>query len=197
MRTILDQYVNVEVERLTNNIVNKAISKRMVQKKYKDLVLSKTYPSQLFSYDTTIINQMKNDMNEYIQDVLLHLDDGMVEDYFISSRIKSGRFKKTKGRGILCDISIGSLRNSVLFANVGPTIPIKLIFTGQVNSDIDIQVKEYGINNVMIELYLIMKVKEQVSMPLTSEQKEITIRTPISFDIVKGELPKYYGGYLK
>ena len=113
--------------------------------------------------------------------------------YFILDRYKTGKFKKMKN-GIICDISLGTIRNSVLFANIGPTIPIKLSFLGQVNTDIDIKEKEYGINNILIKTYLIVRIKEQATMPISSKRKEIIIRKPISIDIIKGEIPKYYTG---
>ena len=66
----------------------------------------------------------------------------------------------------------------------------------QVKTDVDVKVKEYGINNVMVEIYLIVKVREVVSMPITSDSREIVVREPISIDIVRGNIPNYYGGII-
>ena len=186
---ILKQYIDVEVERLTKNIVNRAVSEKMLSKNY-----GKLYTYELgnnISYDTVKINILKKDITDYVQDVLLDLDNGKIEKYFVSKRIYSGRFKNIK-KGVVCDVSVGSIRGSTLFANVGPTIPIKLVFNGEISSDVDIQAKEYGINNIMIEVYLVIEVKEQIIMPLTSKRKTIKIRIPISVDIVKGSIPEYY-----
>ena len=49
--------------------------------------------------------------------------------------------------GYLCEVNFNSLRNSALFGNVGPSIPIKLSFMGYTHSDVIVHVKEYGINN--------------------------------------------------
>ena len=193
METILKQYVEVEVERITTNIVHKTVQEKIVQGDYdSSFLLNKKDSDNNFSYDTTKINKMKMEITKYVQEALLKLDDGIVDDFFVSNRVKTGRFQKINN-GILCDISVGSLRKSILFANIGPTIPLKLTFTGDVHSDVDIHVKEYGINNVMIEIFLILTVQEQVSMPLTSSRKSVVVKTPVSLDIIRGNVPDYYG----
>ena len=127
---------------------------------------------------------------------MINLDNGNIDNYFISEKIKKSRFKKIKN-GILCDVSIDSIQDFSLFANVSPTIPIKLMFNDQLNSDIDVDIKEYGINNVIIQVYLVIKIKEQIIMPLSSKRSNIVIREPISIDIIRGQLPEYYNNYLK
>lgn len=193
MEVILNQYINVEVERLTNNIVSDAIHKKMKNGKYQNFLI---YENEKISYDTSRINDMLENVTKYVQKVLNHLDDGEIDDFFIPGRVKSGRFHHIRN-GILCDISLGSIRGSSVFANIGPTIPIRLLFTGQVQASIDVQSKEYGINNVLVEMDFVLKIKEQVSMPISSLQKEIIVREPISIDIIKGEVPNYYGGFSK
>ena len=197
MMIILKQYINIEVERLANNIVNKSINEIMANNKYeKFLVIDRENNDiEKISYNTSEINKLTNDVTNYIQKELLKLDDGYVDDFFVSDRLKKGKFKNIKN-GIICDVSLGSIKKSSVFANVGPTIPIKLVFMSQVKTDVDVKVKEYGINNVMVEIYLIVKVREVVSMPITSDSREIVVREPISIDIVRGNIPNYYGGII-
>ena len=38
----------------------------------------------------------------------------------------------------------------------------------------------------------IIVVKEQISMPISSIKKKVSVKIPISMDIVKGEVPSYY-----
>ena len=199
LHVILQQYVDVEVERLTTNIVNKAIHNEMASYPYQDLLIvkqSKNGTIEKIAYDTYKMNQIKNEITVSIQDLLMHLDNGIIDEFFITDRLKTGRFKGISN-GIICDVSIGSIRNSSLFANVGPSIPIKLIFSSQISSDIDLKVKEYGINNALIETFLVVYIKEQVIMPISSKQKTIVFREPIAIDIIKGKVPDYYTGIAK
>ena len=194
--SILKPYMNSEVERLTNNIVNQAIRNKIKNANYSFNKVNQNENSKLFSYDTIMLTKIKDEITAYVQDSFIQLDNGKIDEYFISDRIKTGRFKKVK-HGVICDLTLGSVRGSTLFANVGPAIPIKLSFLGQIQSDIDVDIKEYGINNVLVTIYLIINVKEQISMPFSSDKVDIKVREPIVIDLVQGNIPHYFYDYLK
>ena len=194
VNAILDQYINIEVERLTGNIVNRAVSEVMSSEDYKN-ILQEGLKDGHISYKTQSINKLTDKISLYVHDKLMNLEAGDIPDLFVVDRFRNSKFKKMDN-GILCDISLGSVRNSSLFANVGPTIPIKLTFTGVVNAELDVKIKEYGINNVIVEMDVIVKVREHASMPLTSKRKDIVVKEPISIEIIKGEIPDYYNGVL-
>ncbi len=194
VNAILDQYINIEVERLTGNIVNRAVSEVMSNEDYRN-ILQEGLKDGHISYKTQSINRLTDKISLYVHDKLMNLEAGDIPDLFVVDRFRNGKFKKIDN-GILCDISLGSVRNSSLFANVGPTIPIKLTFTGVVNAELDVKIKEYGINNVIVEMDVIVKVREHASMPLTSKRKDIVVKEPISIEIIKGEIPDYYNGVL-
>ena len=189
INSVLIPYINIEVERLVNNIVTKSINEEMKNINIKDILIN----DENISYDTIKLNEIEKKLDEKIQKELINIDDGLINEYFIPNRVKKGRFKKIRN-GILCDVSIGSIRGSTLFSNVGPTIPIKLLFNTQINSNVDVNVSEYGINNAIIKIYFNLDISEQVSMPLSSKRKTISIKKPIAVDIVRGKIPNYYTG---
>lgn len=192
---IIDQYINMEVERLTNNIVSREVSRIMVESNHNSLLNIEKGNGVIenISYNTKEINLLTDKISKDVHKKLLNLEAGDVEESFLVDSTRGGRFKHIKD-GILCDVSLGSVKGSTLFANIGPKIPIRLTFIGQVNTDVDVKVREYGINNVIIEVDVIVKVTEHASMPLTSKKKEIVVREPISIELIKGEIPDYYNG---
>ena len=146
-------------------------------------------------YDTRYINELSLRLSKAVQDSLLNIEEGNIKDFDFSSKFKVGNYKYIKN-GLLSEISIASIRGSSLFANIGPTIPIKLTFIGDVNVEIKTDIREYGINNVIVELDSIVKVGTQVSMPISSKRQIVEVKTPISIDIIKGDVPNYYNGVL-
>ena len=172
IKNILLPYINVEVERIVTNIITKAINDEM----------------KSINLDENKLTEMENKLDERILSELINIDDGKIDEYFISERVKIGRFKKIKN-GVLCDVSIGSIRGSTLFSNVGPAIPIKLLFSSGLNSNIDIDVSEYGINNAIIKTYFNVEINEQITMPISSKKRKIHIKKIINVDIVKGDIP--------
>ena len=188
INSVLIPYINVEVERLVTNIINNTINDEM-----KNVNVSELLSSSNDSYSVSRINEIENRLSTKIQNKLVNIDDGKVDEFFIPKRVKKGRFKNIKN-GILCDISIGSIRRSTLFANVGPTIPIKLLFGSGINSNMSVETSEYGINNVIIKVYFNADIDTQITMPISSKRKSISIKKMIAIDIIKGEIPDYYTG---
>lgn len=185
IKLVLLPYINVEVERLTTNIVLNALNDEM-----QKIKMDSNF------YSTSKLGEIENRLDKRIMNELINIDDGKIDSYFIPNRVKIGRFKKIKN-GILCDVSIGSIRESTLFANVGPTIPIKLLFNSELNSSIDVDVSEYGINNAIIKVYFKVNISEQINMPISSQRKKIPIKKLIAIDIINGKIPDYYTGLIK
>ena len=188
---IFDSYIDEEVKRLITNIVNDSLYKIKYDNNFEVLK-----DNDIYSYDTNEMNRFVDKLSMIIQEELINLEDGYISKFNISDKFKKGHYKNIKN-GMLSEISIGSIRNSTLFANVGPTIPLRLTFVGSVNSKIDVSVREYGINNVIVETYAIIQVDELVTMPITSKRQVIEVKHPISIKIFNGEIPKYYNGFMK
>lgn len=191
INSVLVPYINVEAERLVTNIINKAINDLM-----DDVNMKEVLHSNDEKYNIAKISEIENRIDKRIEEELIKIDNGKVDEYFIPDRVNKGRFKNIRN-GVLCDISIGSIRGSTLFANVGPTIPIKLIFNSGTSSNIDIDINEYGINNVIIKVYYSAYITEQITMPVSSKRKKIQIKKIIAIDIIKGQIPDYYAGLIK
>lgn len=191
MKKSLKSYLNMEVERVTTNIVNRAIQEKMKEKKFKDYLIFNEKTGKI-SYDTEKLNQLKSEVSQYVQKVFIDIDSGTTQPFLQ----KESRFKHIR-KGILAENTLNSLRGSTLFGNVGPSIPTRLFFMGQIHSDIDIKAKEYGLNNVMITVYLTIKVKEQISMPLSSSKREIVVKKLLAADLFQGRIPNYYTGIVK
>ena len=64
---------------------------------------------------------------------------------------------------------------------------------GDVYSNIKSNIKEYGINNVLLEIMVNITVNERVIMPFISEQTKISVDVPVSIKLIQGNIPKYYG----
>ena len=195
LQEIFDDYLDVEVKKISNNIISKAVNEYISKEKYEDFLILDYYENNSvnrISYDTEKINNFTNDFSKYLYDYLSDLDNGILENYNFSNRINKYNFNSIKN-GIICNISLGSINNSTLFSGVGPKVPIKISFASNINTDIDIKTEEYGINNVIVTVYLVITVKEQATLPLTSNENDIVIREPIIVDIIKGDIPNYYG----
>ena len=97
-------------------------------------------------------------------------------------------------RGIIYEVPLGSAFNNVFVANVGINVPIRYKLIGDIRGNYVSEVKEYGINNALIEICLEMVYKSRVSVPLSGEEVEEVVKIPLVIKLVQCEIPDYLIG---
>ena len=187
LKKALDNYINIESERVVSHVINQSI---------KDI----SFPSDYYlktddgniSYNFSNINSYKDELTKKIQNYFSLIESGDYSQYpLYTVQYNKNKYNKIK-KGYLCEMSFNSLFNSVVFANVGPTIPIKLSFIGNISVNLDVKTKEYGINNAIVEIYADVGITNKISMPIVQKKINVSVKEPIVVDIVKGNIPDYY-----
>ena len=181
LEKVLKEYIDVEVFNITNRVVNNIILRNNFTGKY--LIIDEN--TNNISYDTKVINEYVDLITKKIEEKIYNFD--MSGDFF-NSKMKY----KDIHDGVIYNVMFSSIRKSTLFSSLGPSIPIKLKFIGNVKSKIKTEIREYGINNMLVNLILIVNVKMRISFPFTSNEQVITIEQPLSIDIIRGDVPNYY-----
>ena len=192
---MLQNYIQIEAERIVSNIVTSSINELVSNnfaKDMLDIVKDKNAEIKYISYNTKEVNKLLNLINKDIHKKLMAFEEGKTTDLYISSNLKRGSFKKIK-KGVVYEVPFGSIRNSVLFGNIGPNIPIRMSFIGQISSNFRTKINNYGINNLVVEAYISTEIFEQSTMPISSKQQKIKVEIPISVEIIQGNIPLYYG----
>lgn len=195
---ILLNYLNLEVERVTANVIDVSVNDVLANELVDDLFnVSKNSNNEIemIDYNTKEVNSLLKKINENIYSKLLRLEEGKVDDFVLSSSLLGNNYKKVKS-GIVCEIPMGALTGNGFLSNLGPVIPIKMSFLGHVNSSLKTKVTSYGINNLYLEIYVHVEVKERISLPRSSKDITIEIDAPLSIKIMSGVVPEYYGGII-
>ncbi len=91
-------------------------------------------------------------------------------------------------------IPLGSIFQSPMLVNKGPKIPVKMELVGSVTTRINSRVKDYGINNSLIETVVHIVITERIILPMSAKNIKVTSDIPISYRIIKGQIPNYYSG---
>lgn len=197
MNRLLDSYINSEVERITSIVVHKALY-RINYNRVDYFTMQRDGDGELskIRYNTQEINHFNDLLVREIQKEYREIERGNFDSYHYAMQEKLRKRYPFLKKGYLCEVSFNSLRGSTLFGNVGPVIPIKLSFMGYVTSDIEIEVKEYGVNNAIVQVYSVVNVSNLITMPISSKTHQTTIRNVLYFEIIPGEVPQYYSGVL-
>jgi len=90
-------------------------------------------------------------------------------------------------------IPLGSITQNPIFNSKGPKIPVRIEVIGSVLSSVKTKVTEYGINNCLIEMFVSVEVTEKVILPVMTDTIKVKNEIPISYKIIKGKIPTYYG----
>lgn len=90
------------------------------------------------------------------------------------------------------EIPLGQALNSNILAQLGPNVPITLQPMGAAKADIEVRLKQAGINVVSIEVYLLIEADVRIVIPFSSDEAVVTTEFPIEVHILPGEVPNYY-----
>lgn len=124
--------------------------------------------------------KLLNNYINYIYDTLVNTDfsDLYYQDgvYFVSSSL---------------------INNALLFNNLGLKIPMKVNVANDLRINFKTSVKDYGINNVLLELYLVIDVHSWFVNPFSDGTFGEHYEFILSSKIVNGDIPDYFGGIIE
>ena len=171
-------YSENEASRIITNSISKAVNDQVLKEiKNNDLytiVKNKNEEIEMIDYNSYIVNIFLRDVTNNIIKELAKEENNTNEASFY--------------------IPMGSIFQNPVLNNRGPKIPVRMELVGSVITGIDSKVKNYGINNSLIEIYVHIEVKERVILPVTAKDITIVNDIPISYRIIKGNIPSYYSG---
>ena len=90
-------------------------------------------------------------------------------------------------------IPMGLIYNNVLLDNLGFRIPCKINFISDIDIGFKTKVKDYGVNYLLIELYLVVDIKNYIMSPSTYKEFGETYEILVASKIVMGRIPMYFG----
>lgn len=196
VNSILLNYLNLEVERVTSNVIHSTVNDILAEGLTQELfIVSKNTLDEIemIDYNSKEVNMLLSDINQQVYSKLKKLEEGDVKEFDLSSSLLGNGFQSVKN-GIVCEIPLGSLTGNGFLNNLGPVVPIKMSFLGQVSSHLRTKVTSYGINNLYLEVFVDIDVKERISLPKSSNDVSFHIEAPLSIKIISGSVPDYYGG---
>ncbi len=185
----LSFYVEEEVNRVSNVLIREVLNKEFLNElDMSNLFLIKRNDNMIedINFDTVKINQILGEINDKVIYYFNEFDKGRIDDFYDSTL-----FKKYDN-GVYLDISLGVIFKNPIIYNIGPKIPIKLLFSGDVKSNLVTSVKEYGINTILLEIDVEIIVTEKIIFPFSNKYVSIMFDFPLVIEIISGKVPDGY-----
>lgn len=138
---------------------------------------------KMITYNSFEVTKLINQVTTNIENMISDIENGKM-DYYGNTL--------NKENGVIAEIPFGVIFGNSLLANVGPKIKLRLNLLGDIISNIETEIKPYGINNAYVEVRIHLTVTARIVLPFVSEKVVISNVIPLSMNIVQGNIPEAY-----
>ena len=87
--------------------------------------------------------------------------------------------------------------DNVYLNNLGPKVPIKIKFLSSLLTNLTTKVTNYGINNVLMEIYVDIDIEDDIVIPFKKESIKKNYNVLLSSKVIMGAIPSYLGTTLE
>lgn len=191
---IIMNYANVQTKRIGIEVLRSCGTKD-INKLLKDAELFKITQNnngeiESIDFNTIVINEALIVVAKNVRKRLKEVEKG--EN--LPDEIYSNTLDKSLKKGIIYEVPAGVVFGNAFLSNVGPKIPVKIKYSGNVGLDVKTKVSEYGLNSALIEVYIYVEVTQRTILPFGSKNIKLTSEIPVVMKVVKGSIPNYLSG---
>ena len=191
---ILLNYAENETRRIANIIVSKSVDDEILKLIDDDffLITKENDVIKSIDFDPVKLNTFLTKIIDKVQTNLKLLENGEIDKLNLGNSELIYYDKEKLKKGVFYEIPMGVIFNNPLLANFGPKVPVKLTLMGEVISNVETKITNYGINNALIETSINLKLTEKVLLPISSKSIDVEYNIPLSLKMIQGNIPKYY-----
>ena len=190
------EYAEVQSNKIASLVVSKAINSRTADVMDVNDIIEEIPTDQAnrvtTRFNTEIINRVQADTIKLVQTHLEQAEEGNLDNLPYLDDIEYDPNAMEDNGGIVFFVPLGQATNIPLLGNLGPKIPIRFHVIGSVQSDIVYGFREFGINNAMVEVSIVLKVNVQVIVPLATKTTTIQQKIPVALGVISGPVPQIY-----
>ena len=177
---LFNKYSKIETKKIISKIVNSNVTEYVKNNIDKDKILITTKDQKgnikSIDFNTVEVNKILVGTSKIVEDNLKKIE---------------------KNKEIVFELPSGIIFGNNIMSNIMPKIPIKLELIGNIICYIQPNIKNYGINDALITIYINVVAEEKILLPFSSTTTKIETNIPIVMKLIEGDIPSYYmDGYL-
>ncbi len=184
--SILFNYAHNKSIQISTILTNKALYEILYNYKYDTFMKTITIKDNMLdiSLDNAKVNELLYVVNDNILNNIKMLESGQYSNIDI---------KYLQNSDLIFNVPIGVIYDIPILVGIGPKIPFKLDIITNSDNSVYTNIRDYGINNSIIEVILKINLNIQIILPFTSKEVQISKEIPIDTKIIQGKVPTYYG----
>ena len=172
-----------QIRKVVTMIINSACDEAMMGDNLYMINKDSNEEIKMITYNSFEVTKLINQVTENIENKLQEFENGNIDYYGNKNDIEGG---------VVSEIPFGVIFGNSLLSNIGPKIKLRLNILGDIVSNIETEVKPYGINNAYVEMRIRLEVTARIVLPFVSEKVVISNVIPMSMNIVQGSVPDGY-----
>lgn len=181
-------FVSIFLYKYYINIKNK-ISK--YSKNYYEIELNRIINNSL--RDIININNKYSLINIYFKNnEITYIDQNTTASYSFINEITLLINKKLDNQKLIVEVPY-NMKQNIIFYNLYPQINVLISNIEIASANIDTKIKNYGINNALIETSIIITFKYTISAGLSDNNNQFDYKYVIDSKVINGKVPTYYG----
>ncbi len=192
---ILLEYAEMESRKLVSIVINDAINKNITENiNIEELFIIAKEGDDIKSIDFNpiTVNKILTETTSLIQNNLKFLEQGKIELLNLTTNALVDYNQNKLKQGIIYEIPSGVIFGNSFLANVGPKVPVRFSLIGDIVSYVNTTVTDYGINNALIEVNVVLDLSFQIILPFVSDKTSINTTVPVALKLIQGNVPSYY-----
>lgn len=151
--------------------------------------------------DIIVVNRNRN---EEVTDIEFRLD--MAYEMLINLRedldraafaVKDGEIPDNAtviNDNLIIKVPFYAYTNNPLLMNLGPRVPLKVNLLEVIRGEIITTVSDYGINTILVNVWLNLYVSQSIILPVGREVTNIDFEILIASRIIQGQVPDFFPG---
>lgn len=191
----MSDYVTEEVNKVSKILIRKILEDNFWDDITLDdlFVVNKNESGEIDLIDlkTKKVNEILGKSNSIILYYFNEFDKGNVELINKYSDVFN-QYMVGKKSGLYINVPLGiAFSNPILFS-VGPSIPVKILLSGQIETKILTNVRQYGINSILFEISIEINVYEKIIFPFSNRYVKVELEVPLIVELISGKIPENY-----
>lgn len=186
-KPLLLEYAKNKSSQISAMLINKAIYEVTYSNDYDSFI--KTNITNEDMLDISLNNKRVNELLYLVNENILY-NINLLE----SNKYKDLNIDYLDSKNLIFNVPVGVIYDIPILVGIGPKIPFKLEIIGNTDNSVYTNIKDYGINNSIIEVILKINLNIQIILPFTTQEFIITKDIPLDTKIIEGKVPTYYGG---
>ena len=168
-----------ETRKVVTMIINSACDDVLISNDLYDIIRDDN-EIKMINYNTKEATKIINNVTLNIEKKIKDIETGKINYY------------GEEGNGVIAIIPLGVIFGNTFMNNLGPKIKLRLSLLGDIMSNLETEVKPYGINNAYIEVRINLTLTARIVLPFVTEDVVISNVIPISMNVVSGSVPSGY-----